>query len=421
LAWFLSLNIIPIAFTIAITRYRLWNIDLAINRTLVYGALTASVVLLYVAVIGGLGFLFQSSDSTLIPLLATGVAAVLFQPLRVRLQGVVNRMMYGERDDPAAVLSKLGEHLTETGPPEAALSGIVQTVAQALKLPYAAIELGDGGEIAAAYGLPVKSPIRFPLTYQGEIVGQLVAAERAPGETFTPKDHQLLENIAHQAGAAAHAAHLTADLRRSRQRLVTTREEERRRLRRDLHDGLGPTLASLTLKMDATRNVLRKDPDKAEDLLDGLKVQTQQTIQEIRSLVYDLRPPALDEFGLIGALQSFIDTKSSGQPQILLDAPQALPPLPAAYEVASYRIVMEGITNILRHAGATTAKVRIVIEDHNLVLEITDDGRGMAEAAPSGVGIASMRERAEELGGTITFLSPKQGTQIRARLPLPEG
>lgn len=420
MAWFLSLNIVPLAFTIAITRYRLWNIDLAINRTLVYGALTASVVLLYVAVIGGLGLLLQSSDSTLIPLLATGLAAVLFQPLRQRLQGAVNRLMYGERDDPAAVLSRLGEHLAETGPPEAALSGIVQTVAQALKLPYAAIELGDRGEIAAAYGLPVESPVRFPLIYQGEIVGQLVVAGRSPGEPLTPKDRQLLDDIAHQAGAAAHAALLTADLRRSRQRLVTTREEERRRLRRDLHDGLGPTLASLTLKMDATRNILREDPDKAEGLLDGLKVQTQQTIQEIRALVYELRPPALDEFGLIGALQSFIDGKSSGRPQITLEAPVALPTLPAAYEVAIYRIVLEGITNIVRHAEAAAATVRIALEDPALVLEITDNGKGLAAGAPAGVGLTSMRERAEELGGTMELLALKPGTRIRVRLPFLE-
>ncbi len=420
LGWFLSLNIVPITFSLAIFRYRLWNLDLVINRTLVYGALTASVVVLYILVIGGLGLIFRSTESVLVPLLATGLAAVLFQPLRARLQGGVNRLMYGERDDPAAVLARLGEHLAETGPPEAALSGIVRTVAQALKLPYAAIELGDSGEIAAAYGLPVKSPSRFPLVHQGEVVGQLVAAERAPGEAFTPKDRRLLENIARQAGAAAHAARLTADLQRSRQRLVTTREEERRRLRRDLHDGLGPTLASLTLKMDATRNVLRTDPEKAEDLLDGLKEQTRQTIQEIRALVYDLRPPALDDFGLVGALQAFIDGKSTGQPQIDLTVPEALPPLPAAYEVAIYRIVMEGVTNILRHAGADTAAVRIEIQGESLVLEIADDGAGMAGAAPAGVGLASMRERTEELGGTMVFLPAKQGTRLRVQLPLPE-
>jgi signal transduction histidine kinase len=262
LGWWLSLSIVPISLTIAITRYRLWNIDLLINRTLVYSALTASVVAVYVLVIGGLGLLFQSSDSLLTPLLATGLAAVLFQPLRERLQGAVNRMMYGERDDPVAVISILAEQLERTGTPQSALSSIVKTVAQTLKLPYAAIELGEQGEAAASFGIQVNDMQRMPLVYQGESVGYLVVARRAPEESFSPKDHQLLENIARQAGAAAFNARLTADLQHARTWLVTAREEERRRLRRDLHDGLGPELASLMLKLDATRNLLAKDPEQ---------------------------------------------------------------------------------------------------------------------------------------------------------------
>jgi signal transduction histidine kinase len=418
LVWFLGLNILPVSFTIAIMRYRLWNIDLVINRTLVYGALTASVVLLYVLVIGGLGLIFQSTESLLIPLLATGLAAVLFQPFRERLQGGVNRMMYGERDDPNAVLTRLSEQLEQTGSPEAALSGIVTTVAQALKLPYVAIELGDLGEIAASYGLPVEDPQRFALVYQGETVGKLIAGARALGESFTPKDLELLSNVARQAGAAGHAALLTADLRRSRQRLVTAQEEERRRLRRDLHDGLGPTLASLTLKMDATRNVLRRDPDKAEDMLEGLKKQTQETIQEIRTLVYGLRPPALDEFGLVGAIQNFIDGKSPNHPHIILEVSPDLPALPAAYEVAVYRIIMEGITNVLRHAEAASATIRIAYQGHEIMVEVIDDGAGMQEGAASGVGLASMQERAEELGGSLAYLSRARGSHLQARLPL---
>jgi signal transduction histidine kinase len=243
---------------------------------------------------------------------------------------------------------------------------------------------------------------------------------RAPGEPFNASDQQLLENVAHQAGAAAHAAKLTTDLRKSRQRLVTAREEERRRLRRDLHDGLGPTLASLTLKMDATRNVLRDDPVKAEGLIDELKKQTQSTIQDIRDLVYELRPPALDELGLIGAIRNFIENQTVKIPEITLEVDDQIPLLPAALEVAVYRIVLEGLTNILKHAGAQNGIVRISVLGDQLVVDIIDDGTGLPGEVPSGVGWTSMRERAEELGGTFGLQPRKAGVHVQACLPLVE-
>jgi signal transduction histidine kinase len=420
LGWWLSLNIVPVTLAIAITHSRLWNIDLVINRALVYGALTLTTIGLYILVVGGLGSLFQVGNSGLIAFLTTGLVAVLFQPLRARLQRSVNRLMYGERDDPVAVLTRLGEQVEGTGSPEDALSSIVATVARALKLPYAAIELGRQGEIAASYGIPRGEILRLPLSYQAEISGHLLVAPRSPGEGFSPADIMLLENISHQAGAAAHAARLTADLRLSRQRLVTAREEERRRLRRDLHDGLGPTLASLTLRMDAVRNLLRSDPHKAEQILGELKKQTQATIQNIRELVYELRPPVLDELGLAGALQSFIDSQTSSQLQITLDVSEPLPPLPAALEVAAYRIALEGLTNVLRHAGASRAVVRISLVKNQLVVEISDDGAGMPEAASAGVGLVSMQERADELGGSFQVSKAGRGTQVRACLPMLE-
>jgi len=281
--------------------------------------------------------------------------------------------------------------------------------------------LGEEGDIAAVYGAPTREVIRLPLMYQSKITGYLEVAYRAPGESFSPLDLRLLENIARQAGAAAHAAKLTTDLRHSRQRLVTAREEERRRFRRDLHDGLGPTLASLTLKLDAIRNLMRDDPDKADILLSELKTQTRGTIQDIRELVYDLRPPALDELGLIGAIQSFIEAQQSEGLKITLDTPKSLPNLPAAFEVALYRIALEGITNTIRHANANQATIRIYPRnDHNLVIDIIDDGTGLPKMYPTGVGLASMRERAEELGGTFEIVSRDQGLHIRACFSLQE-
>ncbi|GAC1431592.1 MAG: hypothetical protein NVSMB65_05100 [Chloroflexota bacterium] len=302
--WNLTLDILPLTLALAVLRYRLWEIDPLINRTLVYGALTASVVGLYVGVVASLGALVQACGSLLVLLLAAGLVAVLFHPLRERLQRTVNRLMYGERDDPFAVLARLGSRLEATLSPEAVLPVIVETVAQALKLPYAAIALQQetAASVVASYGRSRGEPMKVPLVYQAVPVGQLLLSPRAPGEAFSAADQRLLDGLARQVGVAAHAVRLTADLQRSRERLVTAREEERRQLRRDLHDGLGPALAGFTLTVGAARNLLAHDPALADMLLADLGTAIETAVGDIRRLVSNLRPPALDELGLVGAL-----------------------------------------------------------------------------------------------------------------------
>src|SRR5215207_2814897 len=188
-----AMLLIPLSIGVAILRYRLWDIDLIINRTLVYGALTACVVLLYVLVVGGLGALLQVRGNLIISLLATGLAAVLFQPLRYRLQRGANHLMYGERDDPYAVLSRLGSRLEGTLAHDAVLPAVAKTVKEALKLPYAEIQLRreEGFETAAATGDQVDHPLDVPLVYGGETVGRLILGPRAGDETFGPADRQL--------------------------------------------------------------------------------------------------------------------------------------------------------------------------------------------------------------------------------------
>ncbi len=425
-----GLLLFPLSFAVAILRYRLWDIDIFINRALVYGALTGLVVGLYVLVVGALGALFQVSGNLFLSILATGLIAILFQPLRQRLQRGVNRLMYGERDDPYAVLSRLGRRLEAAIAPNAVLNTIVETVTQALKLPYAAIEVisGQSSVIGAEWKAAGQSLnpdhrllITFPLVYQGETVGRLIVAPRAPGEAFTPADRRLLENIALQAGVATHAVRLTADLQRSRERLVTAREEERRRLRRDLHDGLGPALASLMLKLDAARNLLQRDPLAADALLSELKAQTQSAIADIRRQVYDLRPPALDELGLVSAIREHAAQYHHVDGlRVSVEAPEHLPLLSAAVEVAAYRIALEALTNVMRHAHARHCLIRFSLNDA-LQIEVIDDGIGLP-AAPrgrAGVGLTSMRERAAELGGTcVVERAPIGGTRVIARLPL---
>jgi signal transduction histidine kinase len=416
---------IPLSIGIAILRYRLWDIDPIINRTLVYGALTVAVVAIYVLVVGYLGALFRTGSNLFISLLATGVVAVLFQPLRDRLQRGVNHLMYGERDEPYKVLSRLESTLT----PDAVLPTVVKTVAEALKLPYAAIELNRDGafETAAATGRPVDDPLRLPLVYGGETVGRLALGARSGSEDFTPADRRLLDDLVHQVGVAVHAVRLTdealrlsADLQRSRERLVTAREEERRRLRRDLHDGLGPQLASLTMKAEAARDLLPNDSARADTLLGDLIEQMQTAVADVRRLVYALRPPALDALGLLGAIRSHAAHYDNGGLRIVIEAPEELPPLPAAVEVAAYRIVIEALNNILRHADARNCTVRLALDEtaYTLCLEVTDDGRGIGEDRGTGVGLSSMRERAAELGGSCEIEGASSGgTHVLAHLP----
>jgi signal transduction histidine kinase len=427
LAIYLLSVLIPLSIGIALLRYRLWEIDILINRTLVYGVLTLSTVALYVLVVVGLGTLLQAQGNLAIALLATGLIAVLFQPLRTRLQRAVNHLMYGERDNPYRVISRLGQRLEATLAPDAVLPTIVETVAQALRLPYAAISLQQGEEVitAASYGSARGDLVRLPLLYQSEQVGELALAPRAPGERFSPADRALLEDVARQAGMAAHAVRLTEDLKRltvdlqrERERLVTAREEERRRLRRDLHDGLGPQLASLTLKLETARNRLANDP-LADTLLSDLAGRTQSAVADIRRLVYALRPPALDELGLIPALRELTLHYSDRVPMHLA-APDCLPELSAAVEVAVYRIAQEALTNVVRHAAAQRCAIRLALEEPTgwLVLSIQDDGCGLPQARSVGVGLVSMRERAEELGGTWSIEATSTGgTHVRARLP----
>ena len=439
---YLTGPLIALSIAFSILRYRLWDIDIIINRALVYGVLTALVIGIYVLVVGLLGTIMRPNVNWLVSIVATGLIAVLAQPLRDRLQHGVNRMMYGERDDPVTVLSRLGQQLETTLAPDAVLPSLVQTIAQTLKLPYVAIELKKENRVeisptndpsainisspSISYGHPQSNLIGFPLIYQAETVGQLLVAPRAVGEAFSPMDRHLLENIARQAGMAVHAVSITKELQHARQRLVAAIEEERRRLRRDLHDGLGPALASQGLKLGAAKQLLKSNPDSAEALLDQVMTQNQDTVSNVRGLVYGLRPPVLDERGLAEAIRDHIWHGGNETGDLHLEVgelPADLPPLPAAVEVAAYRIALEALTNIIRHARAKHCLICFTKNGDrqisSLQMEIVDDGIGLPRELSAGIGLRSMRERAEELGGTVMIEPfPGGGTRVVAILPL---
>jgi signal transduction histidine kinase len=291
--------------------------------------------------------------------------------------------------------------------------------------------------LAASSGSPpAKEALRLPLVHQREPVGTLIIAPRGRDDVLTPADLRLVHDLADQIGIAVHAERLTTDLKhmatdvqRSRERLVVAREEERRRLRRDLHDDLGPTLAALALTASNVSDLIPTDPDAAVVLANSLQDDIRATVRDIRRLVYELRPPALDELGLVAAIRERAaqfsnphtanhESDTSESLLVQVEAPDSLPTLPAAVEVAAYRIIQEALTNVVRHAQARTCSVRLALTDA-LEVEIRDDGIGLPMGHQAGVGLLSMRERAAELGGACVIEKMNgTGTRVRARLPL---
>jgi two-component system NarL family sensor kinase len=411
---------IPLAVGVAILRHRLYEIDRIISRSLVYALLTACVIAAYVGLVSVLGGLLSTRASLGVSLVATVVVAVLFEPARRRIQLGVDRLLFGERRNPSAVLARLGR-LEATLAPELVLAGVAQTVASALRLPYAAVELRwPEGTVQAAHGDPVAEPVVVPLVYQQQPVGRLLVSPRAPSERFTGVERRLLDDLAGQVALVASAVQLTVDLQHARERLVRGREEERWRLHRDLHDGLGPTLAGVVLGLDAVHRALGGDQAAVGQLVDRLKADLQAAVADTRRLVYELRPPALDELGLVAALRkqaASLGLDGLGLP-VQVQAPDRLDGLPAAVEVAAYRITLEALTNARRHAQAHRCQVRLALDD-GLGIEVRDDGRGLPADPADGVGLASMRERAAELGGWCQIEPvPNGGTSVRVWLPV---
>lgn len=424
----------PVALAIAVDRHHLFDLESLVNRSIVYGALTFGVVATYAATVALIGGFIPGNAPFAIALLGAGAVAVVALPLRDRLQGWVNRMMYGDRDDPDSALRRLGRRLEATLDPQTVLSTLVETVAESLRSPFVAIELERDGEyrVEASYGVvPVdargaRDQVRLPIVYRGRPVGRLVLCPRDVDASFSPADERLVADLARQAAPAVEAVRLTADLRRSREELVATREEERRRLRRDLHDELGPAMAGSLMKLRAARQLMASDETRATSLLDQLEGDVGGMIDEIRRIAHNLRPPALDELGLVGLLRIQVAAFDGGPPdrpfQVSLEAPADLPALPAAVEVAGLRIALEGLMNAAKHSGGSHARVGLAIAGDALVVSVRDDGVGVPAGASPGVGLTSMRERADELGGKMEVVSsPAEGTTIIATLPLAPG
>ncbi len=412
----------PFLIASAILRHQAFDIDVVVRRSLVYGGLTLVVLVTYVAAAALLGAVVGSESPFATSLLATGVATLVALPVRDGLQRAVRRLLYGDRDEPVRAIRRLGERLEASLGPEAMPESVVATVSDALRLPYVSLELGPPGSMraAAARGEPTAEVLERPIRFGSQTLGRLLVSPHGPADPLSSADLRLLDDLCRQVGIAAHAAVLTEDLRASRERIVTAREEERRRLRRDLHDGLGPALAAIALRAEAAESLMSSDPVAAQRLLDELRSEVTGAVTDVRRLVDGLRPPALDELGLVGAVRLVGERlETGGGLEVSVEASGSLTDLPAAIEVAAYRIATEAMTNAVRHAGAGHCRVRLD-GGEDLTLMVEDDGRGLAGDRGDGHGLASMHERAAELGGDCRVEAGTEGgTRVTARLPLP--
>ncbi|MFF0864794.1 sensor histidine kinase [Nonomuraea sp. NPDC003560] len=382
---------------------------LLLNRALVYLALTTVVGAVYFGV-GALDALLGSWSD----LLAALAAGALFQPVRLRLQSAADRLFRWERD-PYRLADRVSRSVQEARGPAEALASAAHAVRLALGAPGVAVEVVlPGGRVRSVVaGEMGPAPSVERLVWHGKSMGWLSVS----GE---PRDRALLDMLARQLAEVAHAVRLSADLQRSRERMMVTREEERRELRRNLHDGLGPALTNLAMSVDQARLSLASDPGSVEPLLSTARRQMTEAIVDVRDLVYGLRPPALDgagldELGLEGALRLLADAPG---PRVDVVVSGSLADLPAAVEVAAYKIAHEAVANVRRHARATTALIRVERRD-GLRLTVSDDGIGLPEQRRQGA--ALMRGRAEEVGGVCRLdVRPGGGTEVVAELPVKE-
>ncbi|PVG84419.1 two-component sensor histidine kinase [Nocardioides gansuensis] len=411
--WGLSVGLfgLPVAIGIAMLRHGLFDVELTLNRALVFGVLTGVVVAAYALAVYGIQAIAPDSRWGLV-LVAT--AALLAAAARDRVQAVVDRLLYGHRHDPYAVITRVGRHMAAAGQPTEALERLVDGLREALRLPYVAF---TGGDLDIASGTPTHGTRTVPARALGEAVGELHVGLRRTGEAWSPPEQAAIEEVAARAGTLAYAAGLVADVARSRERIVLAREEERRRIRADLHDSVAPALAGSALQLDSLVRRLRSDQrddlaDRAATLRDGLR----ETVAGLRSLAHDLRPPVLDQRGLTGALRELVAGHDA--PRCEADIDELGTP-PAAIEVTAYAIAAEAFSNALRHSAASRIRVTARARDGWLELAVVDNGVGLPASFRAGVGTVSMRERAVEVGGRLEMAAPPGGgTTVTAALPL---
>lgn len=422
-------------FAVAILWHGLFDVDVVVGRTLVYGALTIAAVAVYAVLVGGVGSLLSVESSLALSVVTTVVVAFAFDPLRVRLQRASNRLLYGFRDEPYEVLSRLGERLRSAPQLGTVLGDVTRAVAESLRLPFAAVTLGS--VTATRYGEP--QPVRetFPLRHAGKRLGELIVSPRQAEARLSRADRKLLDSLAAHVGTVAHALLLEADLERARLESLNVRESERRRLGSDLHDDVGHRLTWLMLQAQDASMLVDRSPAAAKATLAALAEEVKATLTRVRALAHQLHPPELATLGLVGAIQERLQASHGSSGIRFLLAADDLGAVPAGVELAAYHIVLEALSNVVKHVGQGTCRIRLRVTsgptdpvlaglaERFLEIEVRDDGPARtdwgADLPPQGLGFRSMQGRVREVGGTLVIDQPSDGgTRVCATLPWPE-
>jgi signal transduction histidine kinase len=437
----LSTVAIPIAIAIAVLKYRLYDIDVVISRTLVYGALAAFITAVYVGIVVGVGTLIGSGGqpNLVLSIIATAIVAVAFQPVRERLQKIANRLVYGKRATPYEVLSQFSERVAESYAADDVLPRMARVLAHGTGAARADVWLRAGDILRQAASCPADAAATEParlvgdslpgmpeidraveVRHQGELLGALTVTKRK-GESLTPVEEKLLTDLAAQAGLVLKNVGLTAeliqrleDLRASRQRLVAAQDEERRRLERNLHDGAQQNLVALKVKLGLAEMFAEKDPARTKQTLAELKVDTDEALETLRDLARGIYPPLLADKGLVAALES--QARKATLP-VQVDA-DGVGRYPQEVEAAVYFCCLEALQNVQKYSAAQNAVVRLDGSESGLTFEVTDDGQGFDGAVVKrGAGLTNMTDRIDALGGRLEISStPGRGTRVHGSL-----
>ncbi len=439
----LSIGVLALASGLAILRYRLYDIDIVISRTLVYGGLAVAITAVYLGLIVGVGSLVGSRSGLVLTVVATAIVGLAFQPARARLQRYANRLVYGRRATPYEVLSDFSERVADAVATDDVPSRMAQVLADATAAEHADVWLRIGDLLRPAASWPVTASRLTPVPvtghiapaipnadravavlHQGELLGMLSVVKR-PDEEMTPVEEKLLDDLARQAGLVLRNARLAAELlermeelRASRQRLVSAQDEERRRLERNLHDGAQQHLVALKVKLGLLEALNTKAPDKATALVGELKRDADEALETLRDLARGIYPPLLAEKGLAAALES--QARKATVP-VAVEA-DGIGRYPQDIEAAVYFCVLEALQNVQKYAHADHATVRLAEAAGALTFEVEDDGDGFDDTTvKNGSGLTNMGDRLDALSGSLDIdSSPGHGTRVRGNLPARE-
>ena len=427
------LTLIPIAIGVAILKYHLYDIDLVLRKTLVFGVLAVFITLVYVAIVVGVGTAVGSSGNPVLSGIAAAIVALAFQPVRRWGQRLANRLVYGKRATPYEILSEFSSRLGEAYDPEDVLPRMARILADGTGSKRADVWLHVDRKLRVAASWPVTNeptdeipaeplaPGFVPVRHRDELLGAL-SVQKAPGESLTSNESKLVDDLAAQAGLVLRNVALTEQLRMrleelhaSRQRLVGAQDEERRKLERNIHDGAQQQLVALAVKQRMTASLIGKDDERASAMLAQLQIETNAALNDLRDLARGIYPPLLADRGLAAALEA--QARKAALP-VTVDA-DGIGRFPQDIEATVYFCTLEALNNVAKYAGATRATVRLANGNGQLRFEVTDDGRGFDTASTGyGTGLQGMGDRLAAIGGELSVRSaPGSGTTIAGMVP----